>query len=397
MAFVHLRTHTEYSVVDGTLRVDDAAACGASADGQAGAGHHRPVQPVRRGQVLQGLPGQGCQADHRRRHLTSSPMQAHGSRRAPSGSAAWLLLVQNRQGYLNLSELLARGWVQNAQRAQAWITWEWLARTGRRADRPVGRRPGRGGPGPAGRRHRAGRCCGRNAPGRALFPGPLLHRAAARWPAAATSRMCAPPCRWPPRLGSAGGGHPPGGVCRARRLRRPRGPGVRGRGRDPGQPQAHQAVLAANSTSRPRRSWRRCLPTCPRRAGQHACAIAQRCNLTLAMGKNYLPDFPTPHRWRTARTRARPCPWRDYFRQASFDGLAAAAAAVLFPDASKRESPAGRPTSPGWSSRSTVILKMGFPGYFLIVADFINWAKNNGCPVGPGRGSGAGSAWWPMR
>jgi DNA polymerase-3 subunit alpha len=34
---------------------------------------------------------------------------------------------------------------------------------------------------------------------------------------------------------------------------------------------------------------------------------------------------------------------------------------------------------------------MGFPGYFLIVADFINWAKNNGCPVGPGRGSGAGS------
>ncbi len=34
---------------------------------------------------------------------------------------------------------------------------------------------------------------------------------------------------------------------------------------------------------------------------------------------------------------------------------------------------------------------MGFPGYFLIVADFINWAKNNGVPVGPGRGSGAGS------
>jgi DNA polymerase-3 subunit alpha len=37
------------------------------------------------------------------------------------------------------------------------------------------------------------------------------------------------------------------------------------------------------------------------------------------------------------------------------------------------------------------ILKMGFPGYFLIVGDFINWAKANGCPVGPGRGSGAGS------
>ena len=37
------------------------------------------------------------------------------------------------------------------------------------------------------------------------------------------------------------------------------------------------------------------------------------------------------------------------------------------------------------------IIKMGFPGYFLIVSDFIRWAKQNGCPVGPGRGSGAGS------
>src|SRR3546814_11132894 len=37
------------------------------------------------------------------------------------------------------------------------------------------------------------------------------------------------------------------------------------------------------------------------------------------------------------------------------------------------------------------IIGMGFPGYFLIVADFINWGKNNGVPVGPGRGSGAGS------
>jgi hypothetical protein len=37
------------------------------------------------------------------------------------------------------------------------------------------------------------------------------------------------------------------------------------------------------------------------------------------------------------------------------------------------------------------IIQMGFPGYFLIVADFINWAKNNGVPVGPGRGSGRGS------
>ena len=48
-------------------------------------------------------------------------------------------------------------------------------------------------------------------------------------------------------------------------------------------------------------------------------------------------------------------------------------------------------TRRGSSSRPGTIVQMGFPGYFLIVADFINWAKRNGVPVGPGRGSGAGS------
>ena len=41
-----------------------------------------------------------------------------------------LLLVQDRQGYLNLCELLSRGWLQNVQRAQAWVKWEWLAELG---------------------------------------------------------------------------------------------------------------------------------------------------------------------------------------------------------------------------------------------------------------------------
>jgi DNA polymerase-3 subunit alpha len=63
-------------------------------------------------------------------------------------------------------------------------------------------------------------------------------------------------------------------------------------------------------------------------------------------------------------------------------------------DACRRRLAAGRLHN-GWRSRSDVISKMKFPGYFLIVADFIKWAKANGIPVGPGRGSGAGSvvAW----
>ncbi len=108
-------------------------------------------------------------------------------------------------------------------------------------------------------------------------------------------------------------------------------------------------------------------------------AIAQRCNLTIPLGKNYLPDFPTP-----------PGVTLDEFlhKEAVF-GLEQQLLS-LFPDAEVREQ-----RRPEYAERLEfevkTIIQMGFSGYFLIVADFINWAKANGVPVGPGRGSGAGS------
>ena len=82
-------------------------------------------------------------------------------------------------------------------------------------------------------------------------------------------------------------------------------------------------------------------------------------------------------------------PMDDYFRQSSHEGLEERLL-HLYPD-----EPSATKQRPRYVERLefeiNVILKMGFPGYFLIVGDFINWAKNNGCPVGPGRGSGAGS------
>ncbi|MGZ8261065.1 MAG: DNA polymerase III subunit alpha, partial [Caldimonas sp.] len=111
--------------------------------------------------------------------------------------------------------------------------------------------------------------------------------------------------------------------------------------------------------------------------------IAKRCNLSLVLGKPQLPDFETP-----LRDGAR-VPMAEYFRIAAHDGLASRLQR-LYPDPAAR----GR-ERPRYVARLDfeieTILKMGFPGYFLIVADFINWAKTNGCPVGPGRGSGAGS------
>jgi DNA polymerase-3 subunit alpha len=112
---------------------------------------------------------------------------------------------------------------------------------------------------------------------------------------------------------------------------------------------------------------------------RNSVEIAKRCNLTLELGKSRLPDFPTPDGMSLD----------DYMRQRSFEGLHERMA-QLYPDPDVRAA-----RLPEYTERLEfelgTIIQMGFPGYFLIVSDFINWAKNNNVPVGPGRGSGAGS------
>ncbi|MGB4811460.1 MAG: DNA polymerase III subunit alpha [Methylophilaceae bacterium] len=107
--------------------------------------------------------------------------------------------------------------------------------------------------------------------------------------------------------------------------------------------------------------------------------IAKRCNLTLTLGKNYLPNFPTPNGESL----------NDFLVTEAHRGLFGRLE-VLYPDSEKRAA-----KQPAYEARlafeTNVINQMGFAGYFLIVADFIQWAKHNGVPVGPGRGSGAGS------
>jgi len=112
---------------------------------------------------------------------------------------------------------------------------------------------------------------------------------------------------------------------------------------------------------------------------QNSVEIARRCNLSLVLGKPRLPDFPTPDGQGLD----------DYLREQAELGLQKRMA-ILYPDAAERAA-----MQPEYQARLdfeiNTIISMGFPGYFLIVADFIRWAKNNGVPVGPGRGSGAGS------
>ncbi len=106
---------------------------------------------------------------------------------------------------------------------------------------------------------------------------------------------------------------------------------------------------------------------------ENSVEIAKRCNLGLTLGENFLPDFPLP-------------PGRSVGEQ-----LRDQAGAGL-----QRRLAAGAAAPPAdYAARLAheldVIEQMGFPGYFLIVADFIGWARENDVPVGPGRGSGAGS------
>ncbi len=115
-------------------------------------------------------------------------------------------------------------------------------------------------------------------------------------------------------------------------------------------------------------------------AAANTIEIAKRCNIELTLGENYLPDFPVP----AGMTLA------EYFSEASRQGL----------EERLQHYPAIGAGSPKENrvaydqrlqTELDVIIQMGFPGYFMIVADFIQWAKNNFIPVGPGRGSGAGS------
>lgn len=112
---------------------------------------------------------------------------------------------------------------------------------------------------------------------------------------------------------------------------------------------------------------------------QNSVEIARRCNLSLTLDKPRLPDFPTPEGQGLD----------EYLREQAESGLQQRMA-KLYPDAAER---AARQSQ--YQARLdfeiVTIISMGFPGYFLIVADFIRWAKGNGVPVGPGRGSGAGS------
>ena len=372
MSFVHLRTHTEFSVVDGTLRIDDAAAA-ARADGQVALAITDLGNLFGAVKFYRACRGKGVKP------IIGADLWVEPEVAADRPASRLLVLVQNARGYLNLSELLARAWTSNTQRAQAWVKWEWIEQ------------------------HHDGLIVLSGAEGGALGQA-LLEGDAARAEALAQRYVQLLGNRFYVEIQRAGLPQQEAHVQAAVAFAATQGLPVVAthpvQFLEPDDFEAHEArvcIAEGETLANPKRVKRfsreqhfksqqamEALFADVPAAVQNTLRIAQRCNLSLVLGKPQLPDFPTP-----MLPDGSPMPIADYFRQASQEGLELRLQA-LFPDAAERER-----QRPHYQERLdfeiATILKMGFPGYFLIVSDFIQWAKTNGCPVGPGRGSGAGS------
>ena len=113
---------------------------------------------------------------------------------------------------------------------------------------------------------------------------------------------------------------------------------------------------------------------------ENTLEIAFRCNLELKLGETFLPKYPIPEGF-TKNT---------FFEKLSSDGLKQRLLKIpITPDSNPEEDK--KKYFDRLNFELKVVIKMGYQGYFLIVMDFIRWAKENDIPVGPGRGSGAGS------
>ncbi|MBO9537987.1 DNA polymerase III subunit alpha [Herbaspirillum sp.] len=369
--FVHLRLHSEYSIVDGLVRIDDVVKAAAK-DGQAAmavtdlANLFGMVKfyKAARGKGIK--PIAGCDV-----WITNDADREKPSR--------LLLLVKNRHGYLQLCELLSKAWLENLYKGRAEIRIEWLDAL-RHQDGGNGLIALSGAQGgdvgiaiDNSNLALAEECAKRWA---TIFPGAYyleIQRAGqanmdiqVRQTVALGARLGLPTVATHPiqfqsteefiaheaRTCIAEGEI----LANARRVRR-------FNDQQYFKSQAEMAELFAD------------LPG----AIANTIEIAKRCNLVLQLGKPQLPDFPTPDGMTI-----------DDFLVAQTKAGLEERLKHLYPDEAEREK-----QRPRYEARlefeNNTIIKMKFPGYFLIVADFIQWAKNNGVPVGPGRGSGAGS------
>jgi DNA polymerase III subunit alpha len=361
--FVHLRMHSEYSVTDGIVRIDEAVAR-ASADGMPAlaltdAGNVFGMvkfYKAARDAGVKPLIGVDCwiQNDADR----DKPLRA-------------LLLCSSRAGYLRLSELLSRAWLKNQHRARAEVALAWLREQGTEGLIALsGFAAGDVGQALAARNAAAAEA--HAAAWAKLFPG-RYYLEVQRAGAPQGERLVGSTLALAAQLGlPVVATHPVQFVARddfkAHEARV-----CISQGHMLGD-QRRPRLFTAEQYFKTQDEMAELFADVPQ-ALENAVEIARRCNLEIELGKSRLPAFPTP-------------------AGVSLDSFLEGEAKKGLLRRIEKLGIKGEDVS-RYRERLEFEIKtigqMGYAGYFLIVADFINWARSNRVPVGPGRGSGAGS------
>ena len=365
--FVHLRLHSEYSISDGIVRIDDVVSAAAK-DGMPAlaltdlANLFGMVKFYKAARKKGLKPVLGCDL-----YITNESERDKPHR--------LIVLAQSHPGYLRLSQLLTRAWLENQHRGHAEIRKEWFAEAGTEGLIAL-----------------SGALDGDVGVALLQDNAPQAERLAADWEKLFPSRYYLELQRSGAKQAER---YVQAAVQLAGRMGLPAVATHPVQFLKPDEYTAHEARVCISEgyvlsdQRRPRRfsetnyflsreEMGKLFADLPE-ALANSVEIARRCNLELELGKSRLPLFPTPEG----------VGLDDFLVSQAKAGLDRRMD-VLYPDAAARAE-----AMPRYDARlafeTKTIIQMGFPGYFLIVADFINWAKNNGVPVGPGRGSGAGS------
>ena len=375
-SFVHLRLHSEYSIVDGIVRLDEAVEA-AAADGMPALaltdlanvfGMVKFYQAARAAGVK---PVIGCDVWLENESDRDKPYRM-------------LLLCQSRAGYLRLSELMTRAYRANQYRGRAELKKSWLGETGSEGlialsgahQGDVGQALAVDNPKHA--RRLAGEW-------REVFPDRFYIEVQRLGKGAAVQGAASVPLETYVQRAL--------GLASALKLPVVATHPVQFVKREDFRAHEARVCIAQGYTLSDQRRPRLYSPEHYFRsqaemaqafrdvpqALANSVEIAQRCNLAIELGKIRLPPFQTPDN----------ISLDDFLHSRAVEGLDLRLP-QLHSDPAQRER-----QKPRYRERLEfeirTIQQMGFSGYFLIVADFINWAKENGVPVGPGRGSGAGS------
>src|SRR6266705_4920525 len=360
-AFVHLRLHTEYSLSDSVVRVPELVAAVAGMSMAAVAvtdeGNLFAMVKFYRAALKAGL-----------KPIVGVDLQVAEAGEPRQPPTRVTLLCQSPAGYRNLTRLVSRAYLDGQERGTARVERGWLS--------------------PDALEGLIGLSCATEGDiGRALISARErdAERALDAWQALLPGRFYLELQRLGKPFEET---YIAGAVALAARRGAPVVATNDVRFLEPGQFESHEARVCIHDgtlladTGRVRRYSRQQYLRTPQEmaalfadlpeALANSVEIARRCSLVLKLGEVRLPQYPVPEGLTTAQ----------FLRAEAARGLSARFSAAVSAPPAYRER---------LERELQVICQMGFAGYFLIVADFIRWAREHGVPVGPGRRSGAGS------